>query len=91
MDDGDPIGAYTDIPSSGINNLEAVPFLFPDVAWLQLVRVEEFNDLAFKEHEKISFPIRELFAADYADYAVRNANKALDAFLIRVIRVIRGE
>jgi hypothetical protein len=35
--------------------LKAVAFLLSNIAGPQLVGVEEFNDLAFKEHEKISF------------------------------------
>jgi hypothetical protein len=51
--DGDAVAIDAHMTSAGIDHLKAIPLLFSDVARPQLIRVEEFNDLTFEEHEKI--------------------------------------
>ena len=55
VNDGDAVSIHAEMTTSGIDDLKAIAFLFSDVTRPQLIGVEEFNDLTFKEHEKISF------------------------------------
>ena len=55
MHNGDPVAVHAEMTAPGVDNLKAITFLLPDVSRPQLIGVEEFNDLTFKEHEKISF------------------------------------
>ena len=56
MHDGDAVAVHAEMSASWIDYLKAITLLFSDISGPQLVGVEEFNDLAFKEHEKISSP-----------------------------------
>jgi hypothetical protein len=59
MHNGDPVAVHAEMTAPGIDNLKAITFLLPDESRPQLIVVEEFNDLTFKEHEKISFSDRD--------------------------------
>ena len=54
MHDGDAVAIDAEVTAAGIDNLKAITLLLSDVTRPQLIGVEEFNDLTFKEHEKIS-------------------------------------
>ena len=55
MDDDHAVSIYAKVTAARIDDLKAIALLFSNEARLQLIGFEEFNDLTFKEHEKISF------------------------------------
>src|SRR5688572_2443367 len=55
VNDRDTIAAYAQMSPARVNNHKAIALLFSDVTGSQLIGVEEFDDLTFKEHEKIVF------------------------------------
>ena len=59
MHNGDAVAVHAEMTAAGIDNLKAITLLFSDVSRPQLIGVEEFNDLTFKEHEKISISDRD--------------------------------
>ena len=59
MHDGDAVAVHAEMTAPRVDDLKAITFLFSDVSRPQLIGVEEFNDLTFKEHEKISFSDRD--------------------------------
>ena len=51
------VSVYAEVAAAWIDHLKTITFLFADESGTQFVGVEEFDDLAFKEHEKISSPV----------------------------------
>ena len=57
--DGDAVAVDANLAPARIDDLRAIALLLSDVTRPQLIVVEEFNDLTFKEHEKISLSDRD--------------------------------
>jgi hypothetical protein len=53
MHNDNTVAVHAEVAAAGIDHVQPVPFLLADVSRLQVIDIQEFDDLAFKEHEKI--------------------------------------